>query len=122
MGGRPWTTGDPRLPPDELHDLPLLIFGIVLNRNGWRVHYFGASTPVDELVRAAVRSRPELIVVAATTTARFVGILSELSQLAAVAPLAVAGAGATQQMADEIGARLLSGDPVTAAQRQGHGW
>jgi MerR family transcriptional regulator, light-induced transcriptional regulator len=109
-------------PPDELHDLPLLIFGIVLNRNGWRVDYFGASTPVGELVGAAVRSRPDLIVLAATTTARFKGLLSELSQLAAVAPLALAGAGATQQMADEIGARLLSDDPVSAAQRQGHGW
>lgn len=107
-------------PPDELHDLPLLIFGIVLNRNGWRVDYFGANMPVDELVRAAGRSRPELIVVAATTTAHFTGILRNLTQLATVAPLALAGAGATQQMADKIGARLLSGDPVTAAQHQGH--
>ena len=82
-------------PPDELHDLPLLIFGIVLNRNGWRVDYFGASTPIDELVQAAGRSRPELVVVAATTTDRFTAILSELAQLAAVAPLALAGAGAT---------------------------
>ena len=105
-------------PPDELHDLPLLIFGIVLNRNGWRVDYFGASTPIDELVRAVGRSRPELVVVAATTTDRFTAILGELAQLAAVAPLALAGAGATQHMADEIGARLLSGDPVTAAQHQ----
>jgi MerR family transcriptional regulator, light-induced transcriptional regulator len=106
-------------PPDELHDLPLLIFGIVLNRNGWRVEYLGASTPVDELIRAAGRSRPELVVIAATTTDRFTAILSELSRLAAVAPLALAGAGATRHMADGIGARLLSGDPVTAAQHQG---
>ena len=105
-------------PPDELHDLPLLIFGIVLNRTGWRVDYFGASTPIDELVQAAGRSRPDLVVVAATTTDRFTAILGELTQLAAVAPLALAGAGATQHMADEIGARLLSGDPVTAAQHQ----
>ena len=71
---RGWDGPGPRAilacPPDELHDLPLLIFGIVLNRNGWRVDYFGASTPVDELVGAAVRSRPNLIVLAATTTAR----------------------------------------------------
>ena len=88
-------------PPDELHDLPLLIFGIVLNRSGWRVDYFGASTPIEELVRAVGRSRPELVVVAATTTDRFTAILAELAQLAAVAPLALAGAGATQRMADE---------------------
>jgi DNA-binding transcriptional MerR regulator len=109
-------------PPDELHDLPLLIFGVVLNRNGWRVDYFGASTPVDELIREAARSRPELVVVAATTTDRFAAILDDLARLAAVAPLALAGAGATQDMADEMGARLLSGDPVTAAQQRGQGW
>lgn len=108
-------------PPDELHDLPLLIFGIVLNRNGWRIDYFGASTPVDELVGAAGRARPELVVVAATTADRFTAILGELAHLAAIAPLAVAGAGATQHMADGIGARLLSADPVTAAQHLGHG-
>ena len=75
----------------------------MLNRNGWRVDYFGASTPIDELVRAVGRSRPELVVVAATTTDRFTAILGELAQLAAVAPLALAGAGATQHMADGSG-------------------
>ena len=109
-------------PPGELHDLPLLVFGIVLNRRGWRVDYFGASTPIDELIQTAGVSRPELVVVAATTTDRFTAILGELAQLAAVAPLALAGAGATQHMADETGARLLSGDPVTAAQHQGESW
>ncbi|HEX4980336.1 MAG TPA: B12-binding domain-containing protein, partial [Ilumatobacteraceae bacterium] len=108
-------------PPDELHDLPLLVFGIVLNRNGWRIDYFGASTPVDELLRAAAHSRPELVVVAATTADRFNTILSELARLAAVAPLAIAGAGATRHMADEIGAHLFSDDPVSAAQHQGQG-
>lgn len=121
---RGWGTGQgPRAivacPPDELHDLPLLIFGIVLNRSGWRVDYFGASTPVEELVREAGRSRPELVVVAATTTDRFTTIRTGLARLALVAPLALAGDGATQRLADEFGARLLSGDPVTAAQRVG---
>lgn len=108
-------------PPDELHDLPLLIFGVVLNRSGWRVEYFGASTPVDELARAARRSQAELVVVAATTPDRFTAILGELALLAAIAPLALAGAGAAQHVADGIGARLLSGDPVTAAQHLGQG-
>jgi DNA-binding transcriptional MerR regulator len=124
---RGWGTGNgPRAivacPPDEQHDLPLLIFGIVLNRSGWRVDYFGASTPVEELVQEADRSRPELVVVAATTTDRFTAIRTGLARLAAVAPLALAGDGATQRLADEIGARLLTGDPVTAAQHEGLSW
>ncbi len=124
---RGWGTGHgPRAivacPPDELHDLPLLIFGIMLNRSGWRIDYFGANTPVEDLVQEASRSRPDLVVVAATTTDRFTAIVTELGSLAAVAPLALAGAGATQGMVDEIGARLLTGDPVTAAQHEGLGW
>jgi methanogenic corrinoid protein MtbC1 len=107
-------------PPDELHDLPVLIFGIVLNRSGWRIDYFGASTPVDELVRVAGSSRPDLVVVAATSADRFDPVLGELARLAAVAPLGIAGAGATQHIAEEIGARLLSGDPVSAAEHQAH--
>lgn len=108
--------------PDELHDPPLLIFGIMLNRNGRHIDYFGANTPVEDLVQEANRSRPELVVVATTTTDRFTAIVTELPRLAPVAPLALAGAGATQRMADEIGARLVAGDPVTAAQHEGLGW
>ncbi|HZB41428.1 MAG TPA: B12-binding domain-containing protein [Ilumatobacter sp.] len=107
-------------PPAELHDLPLLIFGVVLNRSGWRIDYLGASTPVDELVDFALRTRPALVVLAATATDRFDPIVDELKRLATVAPLAIAGAGATQHIADEIGARLISADPVSAAEHEGH--
>ena len=49
----------PRLPPGELHDLALMVFGIVLNRNGWRIDYLGMNTPVEELVRTVNARRPE---------------------------------------------------------------
>lgn len=39
---------------------------------------------------------------------------AELRGLAKVAPLAVGGAGADAGLAEQIGARLLDGDPVTA--------
>jgi MerR family transcriptional regulator, light-induced transcriptional regulator len=34
-------------PPGETHDLALLIFGIALHRNGWRIGYLGADTPLS---------------------------------------------------------------------------
>src|SRR6185437_1729785 len=37
-------------PPGERHDLPLLAFGVVLHRNGWRIIYLGADTPLADLV------------------------------------------------------------------------
>jgi MerR family transcriptional regulator, light-induced transcriptional regulator len=122
---RGWGNGDgPRAvlacPPGELHDLPLLIFGIILNRRGWRVDYFGANTPIVEVIDGARRSLPDLVVVAATVPERLTAIHADLAQLAALAPLALAGAGASPDMADSVGARLLTGDPVTAAQQQQH--
>jgi methanogenic corrinoid protein MtbC1 len=107
-------------PPGELHDLPLLIFGIILNRRGWRVDFFGANTPVVEVIDGARRSPPDLIVVAATAPERLTAITADLAQLAAVAPLALAGAGASPAAADAVGAELLTGDPVTAAEQQQH--
>ena len=96
-----------------------MIFGIIINRSGWRVNYFRTNTPIDDLLTVVQRVRPELVVLAATTTDRFTAILPELSRLAAMAPLALAGAGATRRMTDELDARLLTGDPVSAAESEG---
>jgi hypothetical protein len=95
----------------------LLAFGVVLNRNGLRIGYLRADTPIDALTRAADATPPDLIVPAATTPERFDGLAEELSRLARVAPLAIAGAGASRETADAIGARLLTDDPVTAAEQ-----
>ena len=104
-------------PPGESHDLALLIFGIALNRNGWRIGYLGADTPLDELINTAVDISADLVVLAATTPDRFVGLTADLSRLAGTVPLALAGAGAVETTAHQIGARLLTADPVTEAER-----
>ncbi|TCC57547.1 MerR family transcriptional regulator [Kribbella pittospori] len=103
--------------PAEQHELALLAFGVVLNRNGWRISYLGADTPLDELTKATTAAPPDLIVLAATTPERFDGLTEQLSRLARIAPLAIAGAGANQKTADAIGARLLTEDPVTTAEQ-----
>jgi MerR family transcriptional regulator, light-induced transcriptional regulator len=103
-------------PPGEQHDIPLLAFGIMLHRNGWRVDYIGADTPVRDLARTAAETRPALAVLAATTPDRFAGLTADLTALAAVVPLALAGAGASAALASEVGARLMEGDLVSMAQ------
>jgi MerR family transcriptional regulator, light-induced transcriptional regulator len=102
--------------PGELHDLALLAFGIALNRNGWRIEYFGANTPIDDLIRRASVKRPDLVVLAATRPERLDGLAEDLTRLARIAPLALAGAGANRAVADAVGADLLTEDPVTAAE------
>jgi methanogenic corrinoid protein MtbC1 len=103
-------------PPGELHDLALMVFGIVLNRKGWRIDYLGISTPVDELTRTVDTRRPDLVVLAATLPDNLQQFAPQLTALAQRAPLVLAGPGATQQIAGVVGARLLSGDPVTEAE------
>jgi DNA-binding transcriptional MerR regulator len=103
-------------PPGELHDIALMVFGIVLNRTGWRIDYLGANTPVEELTRTVEASRPDLVVLVATRTPTFQGIAAQLTELARRAPLALAGAGVTPQLVAAVQAQVLSGDPVTAAE------
>jgi DNA-binding transcriptional MerR regulator len=103
-------------PPEELHDLGLLVFGIVLSRGGWRIEYLGANTPMPDTIQVTFKTRPGLVVLAATTPQRFAQVAPELTRLASMAPLVLAGAGASTEFAMGIGARLLTGDPVTAAE------
>lgn len=103
-------------PPGERHDLPLMIFGITLSRLGWRVTYLGADTPAAELLDAADAIRPEVVVLSAVAADRFEEIADELAQLGRHCAVAIAGAGADATLAQRVGAHLLSGDPVSAAQ------
>jgi MerR family transcriptional regulator, light-induced transcriptional regulator len=120
--GRGWGHGrGPRAvlacPPDELHDIALLAFGVVLNRNGWRIGYLGANTPLADLIRLAGAIRPDVVVLAATRPERFDALTADLTRLAGKASLAIAGTGATPELAEAVGAHLLTGDPVTAAEQ-----
>jgi DNA-binding transcriptional MerR regulator len=104
-------------PPGELHDMGLMIFGIVLNRHGWRIDYFGMSTPVEDLERSVEATRPDLVVLAATRPEILEPLRPQLAALARRAPLALAGAGATLEIASAVGARLMAGDLVTEAEQ-----
>jgi MerR family transcriptional regulator, light-induced transcriptional regulator len=94
-----------------------MIFGIVLHRTEWRIGYLGPSTPVQELARAARAARPDLVVLAATAPEALEQVRPELTALARHVPLALAGAGATPELASATGARLMTRDPVTEAEQ-----
>jgi len=102
-------------PPDEHHDIALVILSVALERRGWRVTLLGANTPVTTIAQAADLIDADCVVVAATTPERIAAVGDELSELAALRPLLLAGPGATPPGVRRIGAMLLEGDPVTAA-------
>lgn len=103
-------------PKDELHDLPLMVFGIVLNRCGWRVTFLGNNTPVTDLENAVRHLHPDVVVLAATSTGPYTAAAAGLARLGDYAPVVLAGAGATPEVVAAAGATALLGDPVTEAQ------
>lgn len=103
--------------PGELHDLPLIIFGLALAARGWSITYFGPDTPIASIQEALEDVQPRLVVVSSTTGRRFRAAQAQLTELARQVPIALAGAGATDRLARATGAYLLQGDPVTAAER-----
>jgi DNA-binding transcriptional MerR regulator len=95
--------------PGELHDIPLLAFGIALRARGWRIVYLGADTPLETLREAATTVKPDLVVVAASRSHPAVD-LPELRRLGELVRLVLAGPWETPAWAFH-----LDGDPVEAA-------
>ena len=114
-----WGTGDgPQAwlacPPGELHDLPLLAYGLLLRERGWRVRFFGASTPLHDLRRSMRVHRPEVVVVSGDDPTRLRASRVALDLIAADAVLALGGRAAELAGADLPGT-VLPPDLVAAA-------
>ncbi len=122
LGGltRGWEDGvGPRAlltcPPDEDHDIPLMMLGIALGNRGWRITFLGARTPAEDLVRALEGVLPVVVVLASPDSGKFVAMSASLREISKSARVAIGGTGATQPIADACGAMVLVGDPISAA-------
>ena len=100
--------------PNELHDLPLIVFGLALRERGWRIVYLGADTPVETVEEVARSLDPDVTVISATTSEPVRESLTALRRLARTTPLALAGPGASGV---KIRASFLAEDPIAEADR-----
>ncbi len=117
---RGWGSGDGPIGllaclPGEQHDLGLICFGLALRARGWRITFLGPDTPLATITDTARLLRPALVVVNAALPERTAGAEPGLAELAGYGPLALAGGGANETIAQTIGALYLAEDPVTAA-------
>jgi DNA-binding transcriptional MerR regulator len=101
--------------PGELHDLPLVVFGLALRTHGWRITWIGADTPLETVADAADTLAPAAVVVSGTTSEPLDACVDRLAVLARSVPLWLAGGGATAELAERAGTRLLAGGPSEAA-------
>lgn len=119
--GRGWGVGRGKLallvcPPRERHELGLLVFGLLMNRRGWRIAFLGADTPLLAIEAASEKLAPDLIVMAVTTAAS-AAVLEDSEPLRLEAPLVIAGAAANDELARLLDAELIDDGPVEAVDR-----
>lgn len=92
-------------PEGERHDLPLILFAMLLSHAGWRIRQLGADTPVPELMAAAAGA--QLVVVASTSQHLLEPHVATLRRLSRDVPVAIAGHGASTAIARRSGAIRL---------------
>ena len=73
-------------PPDEWHELGLIIVALFLARRGRRVVYLGASLPPEDLLAAVKRLRPEAVVLSGTRPESAAAVASVAGRLAELPP------------------------------------
>lgn len=104
---------------DERHDIGLLALDLMLRRDGWQTSFLGADTPIPSVVDLAQDLDADLVVLCATKPHLYLEQLeqqaAELAELTRRTTLALAGAGATAELAFRYGAVVLPPDHLTAA-------
>jgi DNA-binding transcriptional MerR regulator len=106
--------------PGDLHDLPLIAFGLALAERGWRITFLGPDTPIESITEAGSTLRPDAVVIAATMGGRLEPVSRALRVIAKTTPLYLAGRGVDETFAHRVGATALAGDPVSAASALGY--
>jgi methanogenic corrinoid protein MtbC1 len=101
-------------PAGERHDMVLLCVALMLRERGMRVRFLGADTPVPAVLTAARAAGADAVVLAATRSTAFTAHATVLRRLAKDHALYVAGRGADERTAAEVGATALPDDPGRA--------
>lgn len=118
-----WHSGDGPLavlacPSGEEHELMLICFGVLLGRSGWRVRHLGANTPLAGMATICAQTPPDLIVLSSTRAEVFGESREHITRLRdqlGSQRLAIAGRGATPELAGCLRVRHLPGSPTQAA-------
>jgi MerR family transcriptional regulator, light-induced transcriptional regulator len=103
--------------PGEWHEIGSLMLAIFLRRAGFRTHYLGANTPVEDLVRFAREVKAEVLMISVSNAEVLENLRSTARFLLEAAPLIVYGGAAFNErpeMARELGGEYLGSDSAMA--------
>jgi MerR family transcriptional regulator, light-induced transcriptional regulator len=103
--------------PGEWHEIGSLMLAIFLRRAGFRTHYLGANTPVEDLVRFAREVKAEVLMISVSNAEVLENLRGTARFLLEAAPLIVYGGAAFNErpeMARELGGEYLGADSAMA--------
>jgi DNA-binding transcriptional MerR regulator/methylmalonyl-CoA mutase cobalamin-binding subunit len=98
----------------DQHDLPVLLFGVLLRTHGWRITFLGANTPVASLAETVRAVSPDVVVITGTVQGVFDPLVEQLREVAREAPVYLAGPAADDDLARQADVMHLDGDLVEA--------
>jgi len=98
----------------DQHDLPVLLFGVLLRTHGWRITFLGANTPVASLTETVRAVSPDVVVITGTVQGVFDPLVEQLREVAREAPVYLAGPAADEDLARQADAMHLDRDLVEA--------
>jgi MerR family transcriptional regulator, light-induced transcriptional regulator len=98
----------------DQHDLPVLLFGVLLRTHGWRITFLGANTPVASLAETVRAVSPDVVVITGTVQGVFDPLVEQLREVAREAPVYLAGPAADEDLARQADAMHLDCDLVEA--------
>jgi MerR family transcriptional regulator, light-induced transcriptional regulator len=103
--------------PGEQHELGLMMLAIALRRDGWKIVYLGADTPVDAALDLAHAQSARVVAISVATQERAEALRNSEPQIGDI-PLVIGGSAASPELAASLGARYAEGtrlaDAVTA--------
>jgi MerR family transcriptional regulator, light-induced transcriptional regulator len=103
--------------PGEWHEIGSLMLAIFLRRAGFRTHYLGANTPVEDLVRFSREVKAEVLMISVSNAEVLENLRGTARFLLEAAPLVVYGGAAFNErpeMARELGGEYLGSDSAMA--------
>ena len=106
-------------PPDERHELGLLMLAVLLRADGWHVAYLGADTPVRDALGLAAKLSARFVALSVAMNERLWTLRDALraEDGASGVALVVGGAAANGEAARELGARYEDADLPSAVTR-----
>ncbi len=83
------------LPPNEEHELSLLVYQYMFKREGWQVYYLGISTPFDDLKISYDQIKPDLTLtslIAKSSEKEFESMIKNIEKIIPANQLVLSGA------------------------------